>query len=50
VLVGAELNAELERQTLEDSTVGPAQPLGARGAEPADSVGQAKPEKRKAHA
>jgi membrane protein len=32
VLLGAELNAELELQTLEDTTIGPAKPLGKRGA------------------
>lgn len=39
VLLGSELNAELERQTLRDTTVGADQPLGARGAEAADTVG-----------
>ncbi len=38
VLVGAELNAELERQTAQDSTVGPPKPMGARGAKLADEV------------
>jgi len=38
VLVGAELNAELEHQTARDSTVGPERPLGARGATKADEV------------
>ncbi|MDP3659483.1 YihY/virulence factor BrkB family protein [Phenylobacterium sp.] len=41
VLIGAELNAEIEHQTALDSTTGPAQPLGARGAAMADSVGLA---------
>ena len=41
LLVGAELNAELEHQTARDSTVGPPQPLGARGAVMADTVGEA---------
>ena len=36
VLVGAELNAETERQTLRDTTTGPAKPIGARGADAAD--------------
>src|SRR5215207_6162258 len=31
VILGAELNAELERQTKRDSTVGPPEPLGRRG-------------------
>jgi membrane protein len=38
VILGAELNAELERQTRRDSTTGPAQPLGDRGAYAADTV------------
>jgi membrane protein len=38
VILGAELNAELERQTRRDSTVGPSQPLGQRGAYAADTV------------
>jgi membrane protein len=38
VLVGAELNAELEHQTERDSTVGPEKPMGARGATKADTV------------
>jgi membrane protein len=36
VLMGAELNAELEQQTGRDSTVGGEQPAGARGAYKAD--------------
>lgn len=39
VLLGAELNAELEHQTARDSTTGREQPIGARGARMADSVG-----------
>jgi membrane protein len=39
VLLGAELNAELEHQTARDSTVGDEKPLGARGAVMADTVG-----------
>ena len=38
VLLGAALNAELERQTTADSTVGPPRPVGHRGAVVADSV------------
>ncbi|MGZ5841905.1 MAG: YihY/virulence factor BrkB family protein [Xanthobacteraceae bacterium] len=41
VLVGAALNSEIEHQTARDSTVGPAKPLGARGAVMADTVGAA---------
>lgn len=43
VLCGAELNSEIEHQTARDSTVGPAKPLGARGAVMADTVGPAVP-------
>jgi membrane protein len=39
VLLGAELNAEIEHQTARDSTVGGDKPLGARGAVMADTVG-----------
>jgi membrane protein len=40
VLLGAELNAEIEHQTARDSTVGSEEkPLGARGAVMADTVG-----------
>ena len=38
VLFGAELNAELERQTARDTTEGAALPLGRRGAAVADTV------------
>ena len=38
ILIGALLNAELERQTLADSTHGPDRPLGERGAVLADTV------------
>jgi membrane protein len=38
VLLGAELNAELELQTARDSTDGPPRPLGRRGAYVADHV------------
>ena len=41
VLVGAELNAEIEHQTALDTTTGPARPMGERGAAMADSVGLA---------
>lgn len=37
VLLGAEINAEAEQQTAEDTTVGPEEPLGQRGAVKADS-------------
>ena len=43
VLIGAELNAEIEHQTAQDSTEGPPsdKPLGTRGARMADTVGEA---------
>lgn len=39
ILLGAELNAEIEHQTAKDTTVGPEKPLGTRGATMADTVG-----------
>ena len=42
VLLGAELNAEIEHQTVEDTTTGAQAPMGARGAQMADSVGVSK--------
>ncbi len=36
VILGAEINSELERQTIADTTRGPARPLGRRGAAMAD--------------
>jgi membrane protein len=39
VLLGAQLNAETERQTRKDSTDGPPKPMGARGAHAADTLG-----------
>jgi membrane protein len=38
VLLGAELNSEIEHQTGQDTTTGAPRPMGARGAEKADSV------------
>jgi len=39
VLMGAELNAEIEHQTAVDTTTGEALPLGERGAVVADTLG-----------
>jgi membrane protein len=39
VVLGAEVNAESERQTRRDSTTGSAQPMGRRGAFAADTLG-----------
>jgi membrane protein len=41
ILVGAELDAEMEHQTARDTTTGPSKPLGARGATMANRVGAA---------
>jgi membrane protein len=41
VLLGGELNAEMEHQTARDTTAGVPKPLGARGAMMADHVGEA---------
>jgi len=41
VLLGAELNAEMEHQTARDTTTGKPKPLGARGATMADHIGEA---------
>jgi membrane protein len=39
ILLGAELNAEIEHQTAKDSTFHGDKPLGGRGAAMADTVG-----------
>lgn len=41
LLVGAEIDAEIEHQTARDSTVGREKPMGQRGAFVADTLGQA---------
>jgi membrane protein len=41
ILLGGELNAEIEHQTAKDSTVGSEKPLGERGAVMADTIGAA---------
>ncbi len=48
VLLGAEINAESEQQTIRDSTKGPERPLGQRDAVKADSIptDDSTPEKR----
>lgn len=38
VLIGAEVNSEIERQTMVDTTIGAEKPIGMRGAVMADSV------------
>lgn len=42
LLIGAELDAELEHQTAKDTTTGAPRPLGERGAVMADTIGQPK--------
>ena len=41
VLIGAELNSEIEHQTAIDTTIGEPEPIGERGAAMADTVGKA---------
>ena len=41
ILIGAEIDAEMEHQTVRDTTTGRPKPLGARGAKMADTVGAA---------
>jgi membrane protein len=43
VLLGAEINAESERQTLHDTTTGEPAPMGERGAAAADEVATSEP-------
>jgi len=38
IIIGAQLNSEIERQTLADTTRGPCRPLGQRGAHMADFI------------
>ncbi|MGW8367817.1 MAG: YihY/virulence factor BrkB family protein [Gammaproteobacteria bacterium] len=40
VMLGAEINSELERQTARDTTVGAPKPMGQRGAYVADTLGR----------
>ena len=42
ILVGAELNSEVEHQTARDTTTGVREPMGHRGAVKADTIGEAK--------
>jgi membrane protein len=46
IILGAEINAETERQTRKDTTTGQPKPLGARGAYSADTVGPSSEELR----
>ena len=42
ILLGAELNAEMEHQTARDTTTGSPKPIGVRGARMADTIGPAR--------
>ena len=44
ILLGAEIDAEMEHQTVWDTTTGAPKPMGARGARMADTVGSAQGE------
>jgi membrane protein len=48
VLIGAEVNSELERQTKRDTTEGPEKPMGGRRANAADTLGPSREELRPA--
>jgi membrane protein len=39
ILLGAELDAEMEHQTARDTTTGHSKPMGTRGARMADTIG-----------
>ena len=47
VLLGAEINAEAEQQTIKDTTTGPPQPLGERNAVKADNLPNEVPTEKK---
>lgn len=46
ILLGAELDAEMERQTKKDTTAGPEKPMGQRGAHAADTLGESKEDRK----
>ena len=46
ILLGGELNSEMEHQTVRDSTTGRPLPMGMRGAHMADTLGRAAPEEQ----
>ncbi len=48
ILLGGEINSELEHQTKKDTTTGSPKPLGTRGARMADTVGASADELKKA--
>jgi membrane protein len=45
LLAGAELDSEIEHQTACDTTTGPPEPIGERGAVVADTVGASSDER-----
>jgi membrane protein len=49
ILLGAEFDAEMERQTMRDTTAGPEEPMGQRGAHAADTLGAAPGKKSRGH-
>jgi membrane protein len=49
VVLGAEINAEMERQTQKDTTEGPPAPMGERGAYAADTLGPSAGERGRSH-
>jgi membrane protein len=40
IILGGEINGELEHQTAKDTTTGPDRPMGKRGAVMADTLGE----------
>ena len=46
VLLGAEVDSEMEHQTVQDTTVGGEKPMGERQAYMADTVGEERPSKK----
>ena len=46
LIMGGEINSEMEHQTARDTTTGPARPMGQRGAVMADRIGQTYEQKR----
>src|SRR3546814_19874519 len=49
ILIGAEINAEAERQTGVDTTIGPARPRGQRRATAAEQLPSRHPRKPRTH-
>jgi membrane protein len=47
IILGAEINSEMERQTEKDTTTGPPKQLGSRGAYSADTLGPGSEEMKK---